>query len=96
VNQSTKLNSKQQAPSQRSGAFFCHFIRVCYPNHKSQNWHAFCISLSNTKQSFGNTQKEMHMNAAKQKKALHPWKQFLIEILTARAGLYVKQDHPRG
>lgn len=36
------------------------------------------------------------MNTAKQKKALHPWKQFLIELLTARAGLYVKQDHPRG
>lgn len=36
------------------------------------------------------------MNTAKQKKALHPWKQFLIEILTVRAGLYVKQDQPRG
>lgn len=36
------------------------------------------------------------MNVAKQKKARHPWKQFLIELLTARAGLYLKQDQPRG
>ena len=36
------------------------------------------------------------MNAVKQKKTLHLWKQFLIELLTARAGLYVKQDQPRG
>ncbi len=36
------------------------------------------------------------MNAVKQKKVLHPWKKFLIELLTARAGLYVKQDHSRG
>lgn len=36
------------------------------------------------------------MNVGKQKKVLHPWKKILIELLTARAGLYVKQDHSRG
>lgn len=37
------------------------------------------------------------MNAAHNKqKALHPFKLFLIELFSVRAGLYIKQDHKFG
>lgn len=32
------------------------------------------------------------MNTAKTIKPLHPWAKFLVELLTARAGVHVVQD----
>jgi hypothetical protein len=34
----------------------------------------------------------MRMNNQSKKAKLHPFAQFLIELLSVRAGLYVKQD----
>jgi hypothetical protein len=32
------------------------------------------------------------MDTAQSKKNLHPFKKFIIELLSVRAGLYIKQD----
>lgn len=38
---------------------------------------------------------EIGMNTVIEKKAMHPFKKFIIELLSARAGLHIKQ-HSKG
>lgn len=36
------------------------------------------------------------MNTAIEKKAMHPLKKFILELLSARAGLHIKQHNSKG
>jgi hypothetical protein len=62
------------------------------------DWHAFCIYSSNTKFEFGNTKEgsQMQKPENKDKSTSQLFKQFLLELISVRAGFYVKQDphHP--
>ncbi len=80
------------------GLFFCPKITHKYPSNPSKQrlkTGTFSASLtSNTKTEFGNTKQRCDMNDVKPVVQPKPTlKAFLVELLSVRAGVYIKQNN---